>query len=202
MEGLVLIILIVLSLIAIGATIVYLLNYIGYFYRVRVFTGPSIVSEMKVAYKYCVGNYNACGSYFSEAANICPDERLLGIYYDDPKKVDPNQCRYIVGIILAEGSKAKEEVNEEVEGILEERGYKFIIFPNVDFSVKTSHPYAIPMSAYFGATKAYPAMETYIQREKLCARPFLEIYDENTIHYMAPLSKQVEFYTDEVKDLR
>lgn len=201
MEGLVIIILIVLILLAIAGTILYLLNYIGYFYKVQVSAGPSIVSELRVAYKQHTSSYSACGSHFSELTNICPGERLLGIYYDDPKKVDPNQCRYIIGVVLGEGSKIKEEVDQELENVLEEKGYKFILFPNVDFSVKTTHPYAIPISAYFGATKAYPALEKYIQSEKLCAHPFIEIYDEDTIHYMAPLSKQADFYVEEVRDL-
>lgn len=35
------------------------------------------------------------------------------------------------------------------------------------------------------------------QDRKLCAHPFLEIYDGSTIHFMAPLAKQDEFYVDE-----
>lgn len=36
-----------------------------------------------------------------------------------------------------------------------------------------------------------------LQQFKLCAHPFLEIYDGKTIHFMAPLSRQSEFYVPE-----
>jgi hypothetical protein len=38
-----------------------------------------------------------------------------------------------------------------------------------------------------------------LQEHKLCAHPFLEIYDGAYIHFMAPLSRQADFYVPEAK---
>ncbi len=40
----------------------------------------------------------------------------------------------------------------------------------------------------------------YFQENKLCAHPFMEIYDGDITHFMAPLAKQDEFYIPETED--
>lgn len=37
------------------------------------------------------------------------------------------------------------------------------------------------------------------QERRLCAHPFLEIYREGQIHFMAPLARQGDFYVPEVR---
>lgn len=37
------------------------------------------------------------------------------------------------------------------------------------------------------------------QEKRLCAHPFLEIYRDGQIHFMAPLARQGDFYVPEVR---
>lgn len=39
-----------------------------------------------------------------------------------------------------------------------------------------------------------------MKEHKLCAHPYMEIYDGNTIYFMAPLARQNEFYVPEVQE--
>lgn len=39
----------------------------------------------------------------------------------------------------------------------------------------------------------------HLQERRLCAHPFLEIYREGQIHFMAPLARQGDFYVPEVR---
>lgn len=38
-----------------------------------------------------------------------------------------------------------------------------------------------------------------LQEKRLCAHPFLEIYRDGQIHFMAPLARQDDFYVPEVR---
>lgn len=38
-----------------------------------------------------------------------------------------------------------------------------------------------------------------LQEKRLCAHPFLEIYRDGQIHFMAPLTRQDDFYVPEVR---
>lgn len=40
---------------------------------------------------------------------------------------------------------------------------------------------------------------TLLQEKRLCAHPFLEIYRDGQIHFMAPLARQGDFYVPEVR---
>lgn len=40
-----------------------------------------------------------------------------------------------------------------------------------------------------------------LQERRLCAHPFLEIYREGQIHFMAPLARQGDFYVPEVRQV-
>ena len=39
-----------------------------------------------------------------------------------------------------------------------------------------------------------------MKEHKLCAHPYMEIYDGTTIYFMAPLARQNEFYVPEVQE--
>ncbi|XP_039252742.2 testis-expressed protein 264-like [Styela clava] len=179
------------------AGIVGFLYYVGYFFKVKISAGHSVISEVKVAYKFHQGNYDSCGPFFNEIVKLYPNERCMGIYYDNPEVIDPNKCRYIVGVIIAEGVGQVPE--KTVVKNLQSRGFKIITFPKVENSVKTTHPFTLTISAYFAGWKAYPALMKYIKDQGLTAHPFLEIYFDRTIHYMVPLSKHDEFYVEEME---
>nr|KAG5697111.1 hypothetical protein BaRGS_002027 [Batillaria attramentaria] len=147
-----------------------------------------------IAYKFGRGPYKEVGPLFTEVCTIAPDNKCLGIYYDDPKKVEANRLRRAVGCVLAEGD---EKVDENMRHKFEKEGFKIISLPYVENAVCTKFPYISIFSIFIAVSKVYPKLGVYIEEHKLCAHPFLEIYDGKMIRFMAPLSKQQEFYVPE-----
>lgn len=176
-------------------TLLAVLVYSGIFYGIEeVGTGKPPVRQLIIAYKFQKGPYNEAGQIFTEAAIVAPENKAIGIYYDDPKKVHVLQLRYIVGSIIAEGDAP---VDENMVKQFTEKGFKILHLPEVTYAVQTSFPHITSLSILIGVHKAYPRLEAYIEEHKLCAHPFMEYYDGKNIHFFAPLSKQDEFYVPE-----
>lgn len=61
------------------------LYYSGLFYPVHIVIRKPYEGSLPIAYKYCVSNYNACGTVFQEFVSATSNEtQLIGMYYDDP----------------------------------------------------------------------------------------------------------------------
>lgn len=73
------------------ATLVALLVYSGVFETVDVRAGKPPIGAVVVAYKFARGPYKEVGPLFFEVAKIAPDNKALGIFYDDPQKVSSRQ---------------------------------------------------------------------------------------------------------------
>ena len=83
-----LLILIVVLVLLILLTLFAVLIYSGIFYRIdEVGTGKPPVGQLIIAYKFEKGPYHEAGQIFTEAAIVAPENKAIGIYYDDPKKV-------------------------------------------------------------------------------------------------------------------
>jgi hypothetical protein len=185
--------LLVVALIAL--TLLVLLVHSGLFRTVEeVGTGKPPIGQVVIAYKFQKGPYNSSGQIFTEAAIIAPTNKALGIYYDDPDKVDSNETRYLVGSVLSENSLP---VCEDMVKRFTDKDFKVTTLPEVTFAVKTSFPHITTLSILIAVHKVYPRLKDYIQEKQLSAFPFIEIYDGKTIHFMAPLYKQDEFYVPE-----
>ncbi|XP_050412690.1 testis-expressed protein 264 homolog [Patella vulgata] len=185
-------------LVCLGFTLLALLVYSGLFENVTVGAGPPPIGEVFVAYRFSRGPYKEAGQIFTELTHLAPDNKCLGIYYDDPKRVPSHLTRFVVGSILAYDDQ---EVDPDMKKKFEENGYKFMRLPKVTNVVKTSFPHISSFSIFIAIFKVYPLMGDYVQDNKLCAHPFLEVYDGKTIHFMAPLAKQDEFYLPEMKKM-
>ncbi|KAH9512464.1 hypothetical protein Btru_038480 [Bulinus truncatus] len=186
---------ILLLLALIGLTLFVLLVQSGIFTSVdEVKTGKPPVGQIILAYKFNRGPYNQAGQLFTEASIIAPRNKKIGIYYDDPNKVESSQLRYAVGSVLSEGS---DEVNTEILTEFIENGFKIIHLPKVTYAVSTKFPHITTLSILIAVHKAYPRLQAYVEECKLCAYPFLEYYDGSNIHFWAPLSKQEEFFVPE-----
>ena len=60
----------------------------GVFHNVEVGTGKPPIEQVIIAYKFAKGPYRESGQLFTEIAPFLePEQRTLGIYYDDPKVV-------------------------------------------------------------------------------------------------------------------
>ncbi|XP_064605365.1 testis-expressed protein 264 homolog isoform X2 [Liolophura sinensis] len=185
---------ILLLMVCLALTVLLLVVYSGLFHSIVIGAGKPPIEDVLVAYKFARGPYKDCGQLFTETLALAPDHRTIGIYYDDPKEVSP---RYIVGSILAEG---KSDADEALKSKLIKEGYSFRNFPSVTNAVKSSFPHKCTLSIFIAVARVYPKLCAYITDNKLCAHPFIEIYDGETIQFMAPLSRQEEFYVPETKN--
>ena len=69
-------------------TIFALLYVSGIFHQVQVGTGKPPIGQVIIAYKFAKGPYKESGHLFTElCSRLKPEQKCLGIYYDDPKVV-------------------------------------------------------------------------------------------------------------------
>ncbi|KAI7795144.1 putative testis-expressed sequence 264 protein-like [Triplophysa rosa] len=143
--------------------------YSGLTTEIHIKTGLPPVRGITIAYKYKVGLYKDCGSLFKESSSIGPNMSCIGIFYDDPKKVPRQKCRYAVGSVLSEGD---ERPNEEQKELYEKHGFWVFSFPEVTHVVTASFPHRTPLSIFLGVQRVYPQLNSYIRvrfEAKTCA---------------------------------
>ncbi|XP_045617234.1 testis-expressed protein 264 isoform X2 [Procambarus clarkii] len=180
------------------ATVIGLLVHSGLFIPVEVKACKPDIGEVHIAYKFARGPYKESGALFTQVHTLLPEYRTIGVYYDDPKMRQSHKLRYIVGVILSEnGSNVVPEHRE----LLEEHGYQFATFPAIDHAVQTTFPFTSTISIIVAIMKVYPALREYVEMRSLCARPFLEVYDneKSEIIFIGPLARQDDFYVPEVQ---
>ncbi|KAK2915148.1 hypothetical protein Q8A73_005742 [Channa argus] len=108
------------------------------------------------------------------------------------------QCRFAVGSILSEGEN---KPDAELLKRYETSGFNVFSFPEITHVVTTSFPNKTFISILLRLRKVYPQLHHYIKERRLCAHPFLEIYREGEIQFMAPLARQGDFYVPELWQL-
>ncbi|XP_037627015.1 testis-expressed protein 264 [Sebastes umbrosus] len=170
--------------------------YSGLLSDITVVTGSPPITKVTFAYKFKQGPYQGSAPLFKESHRIGPKLTCIGVFYDDPKKVPGPQCRYVVGSILSEGDN---KADEELLKSYETSGFNVFSFPEVTHVVTTSFPLRTFFSVLLGIRRVYPRLTRYIKERRLCAHPFLEIYREGQIQFMAPLARQGDFYVPEVR---
>ncbi|XP_066948062.1 testis-expressed protein 264 homolog isoform X2 [Macrobrachium rosenbergii] len=180
------------------ATVTGLLIHSGLLTTVEVKTCKPDIGEIKIAYKFARGPYKESGMLYTQVHTLLPQYRTVGVYYDDPKTKQPHKLRYIVGIIISENGSV---TPPEHITLLEENGYHFATFPAIDHAVQTRFPFKSTISIIVAIMKVYPAIREYIEYRSLCARPFLEVYDneKSEIIFVGPLARQDDFYVPEVQ---
>ncbi|KAK5934090.1 hypothetical protein CgunFtcFv8_014514 [Champsocephalus gunnari] len=184
------------------SVLISLITVVGYLWCSRLLsdipiqTGSPPVKKITFAYKFKEGPYKDCRQLFKESRSIGPKLSCIGVFYDDPKKVPGPQCRSAVGSILSEGDN---KADEELLKSYETSGFNVFSFPEVTHVVTTSFPHKSFVSVLLGERRIYPRLKHYIKERRLCAHPFLEIYRESQILFMAPLARQDDFYVREVR---
>ncbi|KAI1890916.1 hypothetical protein AGOR_G00158520 [Albula goreensis] len=197
MSDLMILALIFFLLLSLVVTIVGYVLYSGLLSEVDIRTGSPPIKNITIAYKYKVGSYRDCGSIFTESCSIGPKLYCIGAYYDDPDAVPVGKCRYAVGSVLSEG---EEKPEEELVQLYKKFGFSVFSFPEVTHAVTSHFPNRTSLSFMLGLYKVLPVFFNYIKERKLCAHPFLEIYKGDLIHYMSPLSRQIDFYVPEASE--
>ena len=106
----------------------------GIFYQVELKCGSPIFGTVFIAYKFYKGPYSNIYKAIKEINSVTnyTNKKIIGIYYDDPKKVEANKQRYIMGVIL---NDKKLKVDEYSEGEFEKNGYKVICITKINNAV-------------------------------------------------------------------
>lgn len=133
--------------------IAYLAYDSGLFYKVTAIIKP--FEEVQIAYVPYVGPYNQAyreTSKVEEAIKKATNVDLskspcVGIYYDDPRKVEKTKCRAIEGKILPKDFERK-----PIDGI------NYASIPYIEKSIQVQHPLKNFLSIFAGIFKAYPAI--------------------------------------------
>ncbi|ELU09699.1 hypothetical protein CAPTEDRAFT_179110 [Capitella teleta] len=184
---------VILSVLLLG-TIIVAVIYSGLLYNIQVRTGTPPIKNFKGVYKFGRGPYSDSGAIFSDVVSISPKSKTFGVYYDDPKAVESKDLRWAVGCVTAEG---KDSPDDDLVKSFTDKGFKEISFPAVANVVKTEFPYRSPLSIFIGVFRVYPQLSAFVKERSLCAHPMIEIYSNDTIHYMSPLCMQDDFYVPE-----
>lgn len=188
---------IIVVLILLVLTSLGFLSYCGLFAPIDIKAEKPPFKELQVAYKFCRGSYKNSGALFTEVHSIAPSLKCIGVYYDDPNEVEPLRLRYLVGVVLNDTDQpAAKEVKEQLEA----EGFKTASFPAVDHAVTTVFPFRGSVSVMIAMARVYPKLREYIKEKLLCARPMMEIYEDNRVLFVCPLAKQDEFYVEEATE--
>lgn len=178
---------IIVVLILLLLTLLGFLGYCGLFAPIDIKAEKPPFQELKVAYKFSRGSYKNSGALFTEAHSIAPTLKCIGVYYDDPSEVD---------VLNDTDRPATKEVKEQLEA----EGFKTASFPAVDHAVTTVFPFRGSVSVMIAMARVYPKLREYIKEKLLCARPMMEIYEDERVLFVCPLSKQDEFYVEEATE--
>ncbi|KAF0034847.1 hypothetical protein F2P81_012605 [Scophthalmus maximus] len=165
---------------------------------ITVVTGSPPIKRITFAYKFREARRDARGQLFDESRSIGPKLSRIRVFYAEPTKVPGPQCRCAIGCILSEGEN---KADEELTRRFETSGFNVFSFPEVTHVVTTSLPHRAFFSVLLRVWRVYSQLELYIKQRRLCAHPFLEIYREGRIQFMAPLARQGDFYVPEARQV-
>lgn len=72
--------------------------YSGLLSEINVQTGSPPIKNITFAYKFKQGPYKKCGQLFKESLSIGPKLTCIGIFYDDPKKVNTHDSPLLIAV--------------------------------------------------------------------------------------------------------
>ncbi len=159
----------------VGGSILILLFYLGYhglFTRVTV--TEKTLDSFRMVYKKHVGPYQEIGpvmdALYQDLLNNYSIETTngVGLYYDNPRKVAPEQCRSIGGCILEPGDYTRIEELKQKYDVREYPSAKAVV---------AEFPFRGKMAIILGIFKVYPKLGKYMEEKGYTSCPMLEIYD-------------------------
>ena len=127
-----------------------------------------------VVYENFTGDYSQTAKVGDKVYYaLLNDEKIettkgIGIYYDNPKKVEKEKLRAESGCIV-------ENVDSATIARLAEK-YKVKTLPQSDFVV-AEFPFKGKLSVLFGIMKVYPALDKFNKAHGYAESPITEIYD-------------------------
>ena len=172
--------------IVVGAIIVLLLIYLGYYGAfAKVTVTEKKLDSFWMVYQKHVGEYKGVGPIMDAIYNDLKDNYSIsttkgfGAYYDNPREVPKEKCRSIAGCILENADLGKVDELKE----------KYFVREYPTSSVVTAEfPFKGTLSIFIGIFKVYPKLGKYITEKGYESRPMFEIYDmpaKKTIYGMS-----------------
>ena len=61
--------------------------------QIKITTGKPPIGKATIAYKFGTGAYKNMGPTFGEIYGLTPENRLIGLYYDNPDHVSCYKCK-------------------------------------------------------------------------------------------------------------
>jgi preprotein translocase subunit SecF len=164
------IVLIILAILVVLLIVVYV--YYGGFskisFRIENQGGETVV------YENLTGDYSQAPKVSDRVYySLLNDEKIattkgIGIYYDNPKKVEKSKLRSEIGCIV-------ENVDSATLTRLSEK-YQVKTLPESTFVV-AEFPFKGKLSVLFGIMKVYPALDKFNKEHGYIESPITEIYD-------------------------
>ncbi|GIY71011.1 uncharacterized protein CDAR_263771 [Caerostris darwini] len=172
--------------------IILILFYHGVFYKIEVkVTKPPFTKDVFVVYKF---THNDSSSLLTELRGLAPELNSFSIYHEDF-----SQSRKQIGSSV--GVMVLDKMEESLYRKLILAGYKDAFFPNIDYAVMSTFPFRNQYCLTVAVYRVYPKLKEYIKANRLCAHPIMELYTKDTVYFIAPLSKQFDFYAAEALPL-
>lgn len=128
-----------------------------------------------LVYEKHIGDYKNVGPVMDKIYYDLKDKydiettKGFGLYYDNPREVDAEKLRSIIGCIVEE----KEE--NDLKNLISKYGIKS--YP-ASKSVVAEFPYHGKVSIMLGIFKVYPKLSKYINENRHPSTPVMEIYDQ------------------------
>ncbi|XP_015783411.1 testis-expressed protein 264 [Tetranychus urticae] len=180
--------------IALAVTIFLALCYFGLFETISVKTGesPYDFGGKKFIYKVYNANSASIGSNFTRLTTLLypfKDATLVPVLITQP--IGSKSTKSLLGVLF-------EHNNDKVEKMLLSIDYKIMTLPKVNHVVSATFTNKGSISVAIALKRVYPVITEYIKENKLCAYPSIEIYKGDVIYFLSPLSKQQDFFMNEV----
>ncbi|VDO03782.1 unnamed protein product [Rodentolepis nana] len=189
-----LILLIFVTLIFLIGTVVVFAYVSGFFTSIDVAISsdlPYLKDGSTIYYKINKGSYYSLGSLFTETYCVAPKLIQFGLHYDDPEIVPEDECRSAIGVLVNE--KENKDIIEE----LEKNGFKKKILPSIEEGIYASFPHISFLSIGFGLSKVILLLRSYFKKMDCKEFTFLEIYDDDTIHYIGITKDADDFLVED-----
>ncbi len=117
------------------------------------------------------------------------------VYVKFSQAVPETDLRFAVGPLLSTGPESP-VVPSEME-LMTSYGFRIAHLPKPSYVVSAIFPFRTSLSVYIAIFRVYPKLRQYISQRNLCAYPALEIYRDDSIEFLMPLSRQDEFFVQE-----
>lgn len=128
-----------------------------------------------IVYKQLEGDYSKSGEIMKSLSDELQNDyglkitQNIGIYYDDPELVEKDKLHSDIGCII--------NINDQNKLDQLQKNYSLKQTPQTDYLI-TKIPFKGFFSIMLGIFKVYPAMEKYLDKNKMSDDgPITEIYD-------------------------